>query len=183
MKLSNKADIVERSTTTNDANGYEIDLRTRGLRLCEQCGLVMSEGFTIELEGGYLCSEKCLAASPNWTAEPDKHSTALGLPVMESESGWKYVQITNDLIGRWLYDPEDRGNRVMFTDWEGDTSSEEAVERLMLAPYDLTHEGVHEVGGHDEDSEVECNYCRQLFASSHNEAVAEAMASDDLEVL
>jgi hypothetical protein len=72
---------------------------------------------------------------------------------------------------------------VYYTDWHGADVHEDAIDRLMSAPYDLTHEGVHEVGGHDEQSEVECNYCQQLFPSSHDDAVAEALASEHMEVL
>ena len=39
----------------------------------------------------------------------------------------------------------------------------------------MTHEEMHEWGLHDSRAEVECNYCRQLFDSTHDEAVAEAI--------
>jgi hypothetical protein len=48
---------------------------------------------------------------------------------------------------------------------------------------DLTNEGMHERGFHDDESDAECNYCRQLFTSTHDEAVAEAESRDDLWVL
>lgn len=89
---------------TTDANGYEIDLRTRGLRVCEQCGLVMSEGFSTDNGDVYACSVACLSA--------------LGVE-----------QSTEDEI------EHDDGSAVYWTDWEGDESPDDAIERLKLAPY------------------------------------------------
>jgi hypothetical protein len=45
------------------------------------------------------------------------------------------------------------------------------------------HEAIHLIGGHDEQSEAECNHCRQLFPSTHDEAVAEALQNEHMEVL
>lgn len=39
----------------------------------------------------------------------------------------------------------------------------------------MTHEEMHEWGLHDCHAEVECNYCKQLFDSTREEAVAEAL--------
>ena len=106
---------------TTDANGYEIDLRVRGLRLCQTCGLVYSEGYMVEGGDGYACSDECLVAG-KWTEEPDEHSKALGLPVLTNEAGWEYVHITPALIGRWLEAEENHtGPRCDYycTDWEG----------------------------------------------------------------
>jgi hypothetical protein len=41
----------------------------------------------------------------------------------------------------------------------------------------------HLDGFHDDESDAECNFCRQLFTSTHDEAVAEAESRDDLWVL
>ena len=41
---------------------------------------------------------------------------------------------------------------------------------------DETPEDAHLRGENDDVSDVECNYCKQLFKSTHDEAVAEAEA-------
>ena len=152
-----------------DANGYEIDLRTRGLRLCTHCKLVMSEGWYGD--GDYACSDHCLNAQ-QWQ-------------MVDGSIGNGVTTILTSFKSSFLEAPE---NETLFdcvygTDWEGDESDEDAVDRLMSAPYGYDHEDLHQIGWHDEYSEVECNYCRQLFPSSHDEAVAEAMASNDMEVI
>ncbi len=48
---------------------------------------------------------------------------------------------------------------------------------------DLTNEGMHERGFHDDESDAECNHCRQLFPSTHDEAVTEALQNEHMEVL
>jgi len=127
-----------------DANGYEIDLRTRGLRLCMHCKLVMSEGFSTDNGDVYACDEACLSA--------------LGV---EQSSEYEIEH--------------DDGSAVYWTDWEGDESHEDAVERLMSAPYGYDHEDLHQIGWHDEQSEMECNYCHQLFPSAREDAKREAI--------
>jgi hypothetical protein len=129
---------------TTDANGYEIDLRERGLRLCEHCKLVMSEGFSTDNGDVYACSVACLSA--------------LGVE-----------QSTEDEI------ENDDGSAVYWTDWESDESPDDAIERLMRAPYGYDHEDLHQIGWHDERSEMECNYCKQLSPSSREEARVEAV--------
>jgi hypothetical protein len=53
----------------------------------------------------------------------------------------------------------------------------------MSAPYGYDHEAMHLIGWHDEQSEAECNHCRQLFPSTHDEAVTEALQNEHMEVL
>lgn len=162
---------------TTDANGYEIDLRERGLRVCDWCGLVMSEGYMESSGGGYACSQECLAADPAWITEPDEFTEQLKLPVMTDDLGNQTVHITNDLIGRWIDAEMNDGPEchIFWTDWEGDESSEDAVERLMREPYGYDHEDLHQIGWHDERSEMECNYCHQLFPSAREDAKREAI--------
>jgi hypothetical protein len=93
-------------TITTDVNGYEIDLRKRGLRVCEQCGLVMSEGFSTDNGDVYACGTRCLEL--------------LGVE-----------QSTKDEI------EHDDGSAVYWTDWEGDESPDDAIDRLKLAPYHM----------------------------------------------
>jgi hypothetical protein len=152
---------------TTDANGYEIDLRERGLRVCDWCKLVMSEGYMEFSGGGYACSQTCLAADPGWVTDPDEHTTALGLPVLVNDKGWEHVHITNDLIGRWIDAEMNDGPEchIFWTDWEGDESSEDAVERLIQAPYSFTVGDLHAQGAHDDEHfgpDPACNQCPQL---------------------
>jgi hypothetical protein len=143
-----------------DANRCQIDMRVRGLMVCDWCGLVMSEGFIVEGGDSYACSEDCLAADPGWVAEPDEYSQELGLPVIVDEVG-AHVHITNELIGLWL-EVEERGGPEAFiywTDWEGCGSHDTAIKRLYAAPYNMSIQEQHEVGAHD--GEIECSYCNE----------------------
>ena len=141
-----------KDAVTTDANGQDIDLRVRGLRVCDRCGLVMSEGYMESSGGGYACSQECLAADPGWVTEPDEHTKALGLPVLVNDKGWEHVHITDDLIGRWIdAEMEDGGPEclVFWTDWEGDETGDEPIDRLITAPYLFSPEQLHEAGAHE----------------------------------
>ena len=116
------------STLTTDANGHEI-APLRGLRLCEGCGLVMSEGFTSEGDGDNACSEECMEYA-EWQLEVDDQKTG------KTET----VPITNALIAMLFEDDPTEGDNVMvyWTDWVGDGHSEDALERLLKEPYNWT---------------------------------------------
>ena len=52
-----------------DANGHElVHHDQRGLRLCEVCNLVMSEGYMVDGGDGYACSDACLVKA-EWGIE------------------------------------------------------------------------------------------------------------------
>ena len=115
-----------------DANGYAIDLRKRGLRRCQQCDLVMSAGFSTDNGDVYACDTRCLEL--------------LGVEQSTSE------EINND----------ESGDAVYWTDWEGDESHDDAVERLLSAPYKFTEEEMHNVGCHEDNPEDwrNCTICQ-----------------------
>jgi hypothetical protein len=145
-----------------DANGYEIDLRTRGLRICTHCKLVMSEGWYGD--GDYACSSHCLDAQ-RWQM------------VDASIGNDGITTILTSFNLDLLEEPENEElfGCVYWTDWEADESDDEAIERLHASPYSMNLEDLHQRGAHDDRSEVECNYCKQLFPSSHDDAIAEAI--------
>lgn len=101
-----------------DANGYAIDMHKRGLRLCMHCNRVMSEGFSTDGGDVYACDEICL--------------TSLG---------WE--QNTQDEI-----DDDDDGSACYWTDWEGDESHDNALERLVSAPYNYSEAEIDAAFGH-----------------------------------
>ena len=147
-----------------DANGYELDLRERGLRLCTNCKLVMSEGWYGD--GEYACSDRCLNAQ-RWQVTDDSIGGRDGvLTILTSFNTGLLAKLENEDLHM---------DAVYWTDWEGDESDDDALERLFSAPYNMSLEDLHQVGAHDEESEVECNYCRQLFEGSSEDAVAEAI--------
>jgi hypothetical protein len=155
----------------NDANGYEIDLRERGLRLCEHCNLVMSEGWYGEPD--YACSDHCMEAQ-RWVV--------FDLSIGHDGVATYLTRFNLGLLG--LPENEDLAlDAVYWTDWHGTDVHDDAAERLMSAPYGYDHEAMHLIGGHDEQSEAECNHCRQLFSSTHDEAVTEALQNEHMEVL
>ena len=52
-----------------DANGHQlVHHDQRGLRLCEVCNLVMSEGYMVDGGDGYACSDACLVKA-EWVIE------------------------------------------------------------------------------------------------------------------
>ena len=117
------------SNLTTDANGDEI-APLRGLRLCEVCGLVMSEGYVVEEDGSTVCEDECLARSEwQWPVHDGESGDYLGL-----------APITPELIWMLFGDEEDGEGtaQVYWTDWEGDEHSEEALKRLLTAPYNWT---------------------------------------------
>ena len=143
----------------NDANGYEIDLRKRGLSLCTHCKLVMSEGWYGD--GDYACSDHCLDAQ-QWQvydASIPGH-TADG-------AAWGVLTILTSFNCKLLEAPENETlfDCVYWTDWEGDESDEESIERLMQAPYSFTIGDLHAQGAHDDEHfgpDPACNQCPQL---------------------
>jgi hypothetical protein len=117
---------------TTDAGGHEI-VPLRGLRLCEGCGLVMSVGYSAEEDGGSACSAECMAHA-GWTWTMDNQAGNGG------EGETVEVPITPELVDALFDDEEDSvgSAQVSWTDWEGDEHSEDALERLLTAPYNWT---------------------------------------------
>jgi hypothetical protein len=136
--------------TKFDANGYEIDMAYRGLRLCQSCNLVMSEGFSTDNGDVYACDEQCLRI----------------LGVEQSTQR----EIEND-----------DGSAVYWTDWDGDDSSGDAINRLKFAPYFLEQYAIT----------VEVSHIRTytVTAASSEEALAKyqdgqaEFDNDDLKLL
>jgi len=99
-----------------DANGHELVHHDRwGLRLCEVCNLVMSEGYVVEDGVGYACSDACLIKA-GW--------------VIEHPENGALIIVTLAVLATWSTDvsifenPDDDDNPpscpVFWTDWEGD---------------------------------------------------------------
>ena len=115
------------STLTKDANGHEI-VKTRGLRVCASCGLVISEGYT-DSDGGGVCSEACLA-KVKW-----------GSLYYDDGDEMKEVIIDRDDIVGLALAYEKLGGvdaYIFWSDWEGNEHNEDALERLLTAPYNWT---------------------------------------------
>lgn len=91
-----------------DANGREMD-HEWGLRVCQHCGLVMSEGYLINGWATY-CSDDCLIKGDNWVKSIEQFYEA--------------------------YSDEDDDN--YFTDWEGCDVPIEVCNRLVTEPYNWT---------------------------------------------
>jgi len=134
-----------------DANGHELVHHDRwGLRLCEVCNLVMSEGYVVEDGVGYACSDACLIKA-EWVIE-------------HPETG-ALITVTLAVLATWstdvsiFEDPDDDDNPpscpVFWTDWGLDGEGgdypmpEEVADRLLLEPYNLAVEDIHKLGAND----------------------------------
>jgi len=148
---------------TTDANGYEIDLRTRGLRLCTHCKLVMSEGWFGDCD--YACSDHCMEAQLWIVIDFSIGHDGIATYLTRYNMGMLDLPENQDVVTDTVY----------WTDWDGSDAHDDAVERLMSAPYGYDHEDLHQIGWHDEQSEMECNYCHQLFPSAREDAKREAI--------
>jgi len=138
-----------------DKHGYEIGQGARGWRVCGHCGVAMSAGYSTDCGDIYACSDICL-----------------------EEQGWKVPTEDDDI---------DEDGACYWTEWdeyvEEDNWPAEEFE-AGTGPVTLTEDGMprldyqleawHMLGLHDGRSDTECNYCLQLFDSTHDEAVAEA---------
>ena len=141
-----------------DANGHQlVHHDKRGLRLCEVCNLVMSEGWLAEDGDAYACSDKCFYQEP-WL---------VGHPITGED-----LLLTREVIATWDATMVDAEGKVYpfddlyiyFTDWEGDgrPMPEEVAARLLLAPYNLTADDIHKLGAHEDDADLSCKACSRL---------------------
>ena len=144
-----------------DANGHKlVHHDQRGLRLCEVCNLVMSEGYSDDAGDGYACSDACLI----------KGEWSISSPIEVDVDGYgKNLIVTPDVLATWDETMlDDEGNVceliIYWTNWEGDgrPMPEEVGDRLLLEPYNLTTDDLHELGAHEDDADLSCEACSRL---------------------